>query len=90
MISTDGVLLGKEAKILLKKLTIRLAEKCWEKAYSKVCRFASARCNTILLERCLERSMVDKAGCCLCAAGEDERDRNHGLAHLTLIQHVGC
>jgi hypothetical protein len=33
VVSTDGLLLGKEARILLKKLSARLAEK-WEKAYS--------------------------------------------------------
>jgi hypothetical protein len=35
VVSTDDGLLGKEAKMfLLKKLSARLAEKCWEKPYS--------------------------------------------------------
>ena len=43
VVSTDGLLLGKEAKILLKKLvSLRLAEK-WEKPYSEVCGFVNAR-----------------------------------------------
>ena len=41
VVSTES-LLGKEAKILLlKKLSLRLAEK-WEKPYSEVCGFANA------------------------------------------------
>jgi hypothetical protein len=41
VVSTDG-LLGKEAKTLLKKLSALLAEK-WEKPYSEVCGYVSAR-----------------------------------------------
>ena len=41
VVSADG-LLGKEAKMMLKKLSARLAEK-WEKPYSEVCgRYANA------------------------------------------------
>jgi hypothetical protein len=39
--SADG-LLGKEAKILLRKLSAMLAEK-WEKPYAEVCGYANAR-----------------------------------------------
>jgi hypothetical protein len=41
VVSADG-LLGKDAKILLKKLSSLLAEK-WEKSYSKVCGYVNAR-----------------------------------------------
>jgi hypothetical protein len=41
VVSTDG-LLGKEAKILLRKLSSMLAEK-WEKPYSEVCGYVNAR-----------------------------------------------
>jgi hypothetical protein len=40
VVSTDGFL-GKEAKILLRKLSAMLAEK-WEKPYSEVCGYVNA------------------------------------------------
>jgi hypothetical protein len=45
VVSTDG-LLGKDAKILLKKLSARLAKK-WEKPYSEVCGYVNARMSTL-------------------------------------------
>jgi hypothetical protein len=48
VVSTDG-LLGKEAKILLKKLSAMLAKK-WEKPYSEVCGYVNA-CMSIAIVR---------------------------------------
>jgi hypothetical protein len=41
VVSTDGIL-GKEGNILLKKLSVLLAEK-WKKPYSKVCGYGNAQ-----------------------------------------------
>jgi hypothetical protein len=57
----DGLLGGREAKVLLKKLSAMLAAK-WEKPYSEVCRYLNAR-NIIAIVRaahlfCLRGSRI--------------------------------
>jgi hypothetical protein len=47
VVSTD-VLIGKESKILLKKLSALLSEK-WEKPYSEVCGFIIARMSIAII-----------------------------------------
>jgi hypothetical protein len=49
--STDG-LLGKEAKILLRKLSSMLAKK-WEKPYSEVCGYVNARMSIAIIRATL-------------------------------------
>ena len=61
VVSTDG-LLGKEAKILLKKLSAMLAEK-WEKPYSEVCGYVNARMSIAIVRAthlCLRGSYSDE------------------------------
>jgi hypothetical protein len=58
-VSTDG-LIGKEAKILLKKLSSLLAEK-WEKPYSVVCGFVNAQMSIAIVRAthlCLRGSRI--------------------------------
>ena len=65
VVSTDG-LLGKEAKILLKKLSLRLAEK-WEKPYSEVCGFVNARMSIAIVRAthlCLRGSRIPTSKMC--------------------------
>jgi hypothetical protein len=65
VVSTDG-LLGKEAKILLKKLSARLAEK-WEKPYSEVCGYVNARMSIAIVRAthlCLRGSRIPTSKMC--------------------------
>jgi hypothetical protein len=65
VVSTDG-LLGKEAKILLKKLSARLAEK-WEKSYSEVCGYVNARMSIAMVRAthlCLRGSRIPTSKMC--------------------------
>jgi hypothetical protein len=62
VVSTDG-LLSKEAKILLRKLSARLAEK-WEKPYSEVCSYVSARMSIAIVRAthlCIRGSRIPTA-----------------------------
>jgi hypothetical protein len=65
MVSTDG-LLGKEAKILLRKLSSMLAEK-WEKPCSEVCGYVNA-CMGIAIVRathlCIRGSRIPTGKMC--------------------------
>jgi hypothetical protein len=65
VVSTDG-LLGKEAKMLLKKLSARLAEK-WEKPYSEVCGYVNARMSIAIVRAthlCLRGSRIPTSKMC--------------------------
>jgi hypothetical protein len=65
VVSTDS-LLGEEAKILLKKLSTRLAEK-WEKPYSEVCGFVNARMSIAIVRvthLCLRGSRIPASKMC--------------------------
>jgi hypothetical protein len=60
VVSTDGRLGTKEAKILLKKLAARLAEK-WEKPYSEVCGYVNDRMSIVIVRAtrlCLSVDLV--------------------------------
>ena len=57
---------GKEAKILLKKLSLRLAEK-WEKPYSEACGFVNARMSIAIVKTthlCLHGSRIPRSKMC--------------------------
>jgi hypothetical protein len=59
VVSTDG-LIGREAKTLLKRLSLILAEK-WEKPYAEVCGYVNARMSIAIVRathRCLRGSRV--------------------------------
>jgi hypothetical protein len=59
VVSTDGML-GKEAKVLMRTLAARLAEK-WEKPYSEVCGYVNARMSIAIVRathRCLRGSRI--------------------------------
>ena len=59
VVSTDG-LLGKEAKVLMRTLAAKLAEK-WEKPYSEVCDYVNARMSIAIVQathRCLRGSRI--------------------------------
>jgi hypothetical protein len=59
VVSTDG-LIGKEAKTLIKWLSLILAEK-WEKPYAEVCGYVNARMSIAIVRathRCLRGSRV--------------------------------
>jgi hypothetical protein len=65
VVSTDG-LLGKEAKILLRKLSAMLAEK-WEKPYSEVCGYVNARMSIAIFRathRCIRGSRIPTGKMC--------------------------
>jgi hypothetical protein len=65
VLSEDG-LLGKEAKMLLKKLSAPLAKK-WEKSYSKVCGHVNARMTIAIVRAthlCLRGSRIPTSKTC--------------------------
>jgi hypothetical protein len=65
VVSTDG-LLGKEAKILLRKLSAILAEKS-EKPYSEVCGYANARMSIAIVRAthlCIRGSRIPTGKMC--------------------------
>jgi hypothetical protein len=65
VVSTDG-LLGKEAKILLKKLSTRLAENVGE-PYSEVCGYVDARMSIAIVRvthLCLRGSRIPTSKMC--------------------------
>jgi hypothetical protein len=67
VVSTDG-LLGKEAKILLRKLSAMLAAK-WEKLYSEVCGYVNARMSIAIVRAihlCIRGSRVPTGKMCNC------------------------
>ena len=65
VVSADG-LLGKEAKILLRKLSAMLAEK-WEKPYSEVCGYVNARMSIAIVRAthlCIRGSRIPTGKMC--------------------------
>jgi hypothetical protein len=65
VISTDG-LPGKEAKILLRKLSVMLAEK-WEKSHSEICGYVNARLSVAIVRAthlCIRGSRIPTGKMC--------------------------
>jgi hypothetical protein len=66
VVSTDGLVLGKEAKILLRKLSAMLAEK-WEKPCSEVCGYVNARMSIAVVRAthlCIRGSRIPTGKMC--------------------------